>query len=77
MANNKAESHTGNLAERSLRFLRDVHIGLGGLALAGAVVFPQFAILPAVAAYEGVNALGHEGLRQVVKTRPKHSSQPT
>ena len=65
------------LAERGLRFLRDVHIGLGAIALVGVVVFPQFELLSVVAVYEGINALAHEGLRQVIKTRPNRRPQPT
>ena len=38
MITNRAENNHGNLAERGLRFLRDVHIGLGAIALVGVVV---------------------------------------
>jgi hypothetical protein len=73
-----ANGETGktNVAERSLRFLRNVHIGIGATALAGAVIFPQAAIFSAVAGYEGLNAAAHEGLRQAVKPRPKRNPQP-
>jgi hypothetical protein len=59
-----------NVAERGLRFLRDFHLGIGGMALAGTVVFPPLTV---VAAYEGINALGHEGLRQIVKPHSKNT----
>jgi cobalamin synthase len=77
MANKEAETGKGSIAERSLRFLRDLHIGLGAIALAGAVVLPQFAIFSTVAAYEGINAAAHEGLRQTVKpkSRSRHKAQ--
>jgi hypothetical protein len=60
------------VVERGIRFLRDIHIGIGGVALAGAVIFPPIeAVAMPVAIYEGVNALAHEGLRRVVANRKK------
>ena len=67
------ESGKENVAERGLRFLRDVHIGIGAVALTGAVIFPQLEVLSLVAGYEGVNALAHEGLRRAVKSRSDSS----
>jgi hypothetical protein len=56
-----------------IRFLRDVHIGIGGAALAGAIVFPPLeAVAMPLAIYEGANALVHEGLRRVVAARKEN-----
>lgn len=70
MANSKVEGAKGSGAERKLRFLRDVHLGIGAVALAGAVIFPQLKVLSVFAGYEGLNAAAHEGLRRAVKPRP-------
>jgi hypothetical protein len=62
-----------NAPERVLGGLRDLHLFIG----AGALILAEVLVIPAlvtVAAYEGLNALAHEGLRQAVKTRPRPSS---
>jgi hypothetical protein len=73
-----ANEHSGkeNVGERGIRFLRNIHIGIGAVALAGAVVFPQIEILPVIAAYEGGIALIHEGLRRVVRGRSRQKLKP-
>jgi hypothetical protein len=72
MANNSEKSNLRSGGERALRFLRDIHIGIGGAALAGTVLFPPLeAVAMPVAVYEGLNALAHEGLRRVIKGRSK------
>ena len=71
MAKNNEQAREGGFAERSLRFLRNFHIALGGVALTGAVIFPGPALFPTVAAYEGVNALAHEELRKRVARKKK------
>lgn len=76
MANTGEQGKKGNAAERGLRFLRDVHIAIGAVALAGAIVFTQIIALPLIAAYEGANAAIHEGLRQVVKNRSNYQPKP-
>ncbi|HSX35912.1 MAG TPA: hypothetical protein VLH84_03185 [Patescibacteria group bacterium] len=72
MAKAASETKKTNLPERGLRFLRNVHIALGTAALVGSVVFPPLEVF---AAYEGVNALAHEGLRQIVKPKSKSKKQ--
>jgi hypothetical protein len=58
--------------ERGLGFLRNIHAAIGAVAL-GAEVVTGFVVFEAIAIYEGLNALAHEGLRRVVKNfrRPK------
>lgn len=67
---------TGNIAERGLRFLRNVHIAIGTVALGGVLIFTEAAILPAIAAYEFINAGVHELGRQVVKNRSGPKPHP-
>ena len=76
MANSGEQAGKENFGERSLRFLRNIHIAIGAVALAGAVVFPQIEILSVVAAYEGLNALVHEGLRKVIGNRSGRKLKP-
>lgn len=67
----KSEVSKEKTPEKVLRVLRNIHIGIGAVALAGAVVFPAGTVLLPIAAYEGVNALAHEGLRRVIASRRK------
>ncbi len=67
----------GNLAERGLLWLRNLHIGIGAVALAGAVVFPQIVVLPAVAAYEGASAVVHDELSKAAGGKRKSKSKTT
>ena len=76
MANNSEQAGRENIVERGVRALRNLHIAIGAVALAGALVFPAIEIFPVVAVYEGINALAHEGLRRVVRSRPKRNLQP-
>jgi hypothetical protein len=54
------------IAERGLGFLRNVHAAIGAVAL-GAEVVTGYIVFEAIAIYEGLNALVHEGLKRVVK----------
>lgn len=74
MASNEQPAREGT-AERVIRRLRNVHIAIGAVALAGAVAFPGIEIFPVIAGYEGVNTLAHEGLRRAVRKRPNHTLQ--
>jgi len=76
MANKKAETSKGSFAERSWRYLRNLHIGIGSVALAGVVVFPQAALLSGIAGIEGANVLVHEELRQrAARSKSKDKSK--
>ncbi len=77
MARNHEGTTSGkrNIIEKGVGLLRDVHIAIGGVALAGAVLFPSIAILPVIASYEGLNALTHEGIRRTVRNRPNQKIQ--
>jgi hypothetical protein len=73
MAHQGEKAGLRGTAERGIRFLRDVHIGIGGVALLGALLIPPLeAVAASLAIYEGVNALAHEGLRRIVAGRKKN-----
>ena len=73
---NMEKSIKGSFAERGLRFLRNVHLLLGAAALAGSLIFTEFVALPAIAAYEFINAGVHELARQAIKSRGASKPQP-
>lgn len=62
----KTEQNNG-AAERSLRFLRDFNIAVGGIALAGTIVLGGGPLAAASGAYAAINfaqAGGYEALRR-------------
>jgi hypothetical protein len=60
------------LVERGSRALRDFHLGLGGIALVGAVLFPVAAsALTMGAGYEGIRAGFWEASRQFFSKKDK------
>jgi len=76
MATGEQEVKNENVAERGTRFLRNIHVAIGAVALAGAIIFPQVEVLSVIATYEGINALAHEGLHQAVKNRRNREPKP-
>jgi hypothetical protein len=76
MADNRGGTGRGIFAERSLGTLRDIHIGIGAVALAGAVAFPEVAVFSVVFGYEALIAVAHEGLRRYVQDRSNSNSKP-
>ena len=60
----------GNVFERSAGWLRNLHLGIGGIALVGAFAAPVYeAFLFNLAVFESAHAALWEGIRRVAKKR--------